>query len=526
MKINDIVIVGGGSAGWMTASFLVKNFPEKNICVIESPNIPIIGVGESTYDSLQYFIKYLDINYQDFFSYTDASIKLGIEFRNFYNNDKDDSFLYTFGKPYLLDTTWGLGDWQIKKALYPETPTSEFVESYFPSASLIKYHTFSENAEKLLDNFDYVLDTAFHFDATKFSSWLKDRYAMPRGVKHILSEVKDIKVNEDGIESLALENGKKIKADLFVDCTGFQSLLLGKTLKEPFISYNNELPNNKAWATQLQYIDKEKELKTVTTCTALKNGWAWNIPLWSRIGSGYVYSDKYISDEDALEEFKSYLCNLYDFPRKEKDLESLFFKNISMRVGIHEKTWVKNVVAIGLSAGFIEPLESNGLFTVHEFLYQLARALLRDDVGQWEIDVYNNITKEIYDAFVEFIKMHYFLSQRRDSQYWMDISKKKINLDGFNHSNEGAHQILQLKNQKTKFFNSFTKGGITWIAAGMQYFTLDKISVRLGEIENGMNYKEDLAIQFKKLDNKRQQWDLAAKNSETLFEYLKKKYYE
>ena len=142
---------------------------------------------------------------------------------------------------------------------------------------------------------------------------------------------------------------------MYIDCTGFKSLLLDKTLKEPFESYADLLPNDSAWATKLNYKNKEKELVSYTNCTAIENGWVWNIPLWSRIGTGYVYSSKFVDDETALKQFKKHLNN--------EDIEA---HNIKMRVGIHNRLWVKNVVAIGLSAGFIEPLESNGLFTVHE----------------------------------------------------------------------------------------------------------------------------------------------------------------
>ena len=154
----------------------------------------------------------------------------------------------------------------------------------------------------------------------------------------------------------------KVKADLFIDCTGFSALLIDKALKEPFESFEDVLPNNSAWATKMPYKNKKKELVGYTNCTAIDNGWVWNIPLWSRIGSGYVYSDKYISDDDALLQFQKHI-------KKGDELE---YKHIKMRTGIHKRTWVKNVCAIGLSAGFIEPLESNGLYTVHEFLLRFS----------------------------------------------------------------------------------------------------------------------------------------------------------
>ena len=139
-----------------------------------------------------------------------------------------------------------------------------------------------------------------------------------------------------------------------------------------FNGIENIIPNNKAWATHIPYTDKSKQLEPFTNCTALSNGWTWNIPLWSRIGAGYVYSDKYISDDEALEEFKDYIRTRYD----NIPIEDLEFKPITMRNGIHEKTWEKNVVAIGLSSGFVEPLESTGLMTTYEWLLSLILSLI------------------------------------------------------------------------------------------------------------------------------------------------------
>jgi tryptophan halogenase len=164
---------------------------------------------------------------------------------------------------------------------------------------------------------------------------LKNNYSMPKGVKHIQEDIISIEQDENGIKSLY----NKYTADLYIDCTGFKSLLLGETLKEPFESYADLLPNNSAWATRIPYKDKEKELVGYTNCTAIENGWVWNIPLWSRIGTGYVYSDKFIDDDSALKQFKNYLGT-----------EDLEFKKIKMRVGIHKRLFVKNVCAIGLAA--------------------------------------------------------------------------------------------------------------------------------------------------------------------------------
>lgn len=524
MIINDIVIVGGGSAGWMTAAMLIKSFPNKNITLVESPNLSRIGVGESTYQGINYYLEYLEIDRKSFFANTDATIKLAIQFRNFYKEFGEPDFIFPFGKPVVSDTLWGIQDWQIKKAIYSETPVDDYAESYFPAAHLVKYNKISDNENGELDNFDPVLGTALHFDAIKFADWLKNNYAIPRGVKNIFGHVDNIITGENGIEKLIFEDGSEVVGDLYIDCTGFQSLLLDKTLKEPFISYNDILPNTSAWAAQVPYKDTKKEINTVTRCTALKNGWCWNIPLWSRLGSGYVYSNKYISDEDALVEFKQYLANGLDVARSEKDINSLTFKNIQMRVGIHERVWVKNVVAIGLSAGFIEPLESNGLFSVHEFLFDLIKNMQRERISQWDRDIFNYSVKTKFNQFVEFIRIHYSLSIRNDSKYWQDNLLRSYDIDKSRLQDPETSHIYDIQNTKSNTFEPKVSG-VTWISAGMNYMLLDRISVKLGEIANGMNYKKDLEPFFQSLENKKKRWSRAALSSESSYEYLKRKYY-
>ena len=219
MIVNDIMIVGGGSAGWMTASTLIKFFPNKNITLIESPNIPTVGVGESTIQQILQWTSSLNIKDKDFFSHTDASYKLSIKFTDFYK--KGESFHYPFGKPNLDNNQLQLNDWWCKKFVYPYTPNFDYVDTCYSQMALV-------NQNKMKSN----VDSAFHFDATKFGLWLRDYYCLPKGVKHIKEDIVTIEQDDNGIKTL----NNKYKADLFIDCTGFKSLLLGKTLKEEFIT--------------------------------------------------------------------------------------------------------------------------------------------------------------------------------------------------------------------------------------------------------------------------------------------------
>jgi tryptophan halogenase len=523
----NIVIVGGGSAGWMTAAILAKLYPNFNIRLIEDPDTPPIGVGESTYEGIRHYCSILEIDEKSFFSYTDASIKIGLQFSGLYDiGDEHKDFIYPFGGANLDGTLWGMQDWLIKKHLYPETPSSEFTESYFPQALLAKHNRFSKNENQELGSFRPVFDTALHFDAIKFGGWLRDSYCIPRGVVLLKNKVVDILVSDEGVDNLVLDDGSIINANLYIDCTGFKSLLLAGALNEPFKSFNDVLPNNRAWATQLPYLDKRKELDSVTKCTFIDNGWCWNIPLWSRLGTGYVYSDKFVEPEKALEEFKKHLMsNKMASPRTLKDLDSASFVDIKMRVGIHERTWVKNVVAIGLSAAFIEPLESNGLFTVHNFLYHLVRALERGKVSQWTKDVYNKSTYLEYFGFVEFIRMHYALSVRTDTPYWKSNFDRSYEFDSYKPMEKDLSHLHNLITSKIQKYTTFPVGGISIISSGLNYPTIDRIPFLIGEINNRMNYKTDLNENFLYLDSRRISWENEALKSPTLYDFLEKEYY-
>ena len=515
MKYNSIIIVGGGSAGWMTAATLAKITKNKSITLIESPNIATVGVGESTIGDINQWLSLLQIEDKDFMKYCDASYKLSIRFENFYKKG-DGGFHYPFGQPYLKDNKYGLNDWYYKKIINPDLPTSDYAECYYPQMALVKQNKFFKNEDKKIP-FSVNKDTAYHFDATKLGLWLRDHYCLPRGVKHIKEDIDTIEHDEKGIISL----NKKHKADLFIDCTGFKSLLLGETLKEPFESYSHMLPNNKAWATRIPYTDKEKEIRTYTNCTALDNGWVWNIPLWSRIGTGYVYSNKHITDKEALDEFKNYLGR--------DDLE---FKNISMRVGIHDRIFVKNVCAIGLSAGFIEPLESNGLYTVHNFLMKLVDVLKRDNenISQFDKDTFNLTAKARFRTFAEFVAMHYALSHRDDTPYWKEIKNKKFDENANINYIQFVTGFTHLITDKTiRKEYKHVGDGIACIATGLNYFPIsfeDIVTEVRDRTFNMKNFKNQIHEDTIHLDNQKELWYNTVQNEKSIYDYLKDFYNE
>jgi len=509
-KIEKIVVVGGGSAGWMSAAFLKKAFPNREIIVIESPNVPTIGVGESTLGGINHYLNFLEIDELEFMRNSNAVYKMSIKFTDFYKKD-DGGFHYPFGKPF--ENGISMNTWMIKKGLYSETPIQDFVRCFFPAAPLFENNKFDLNDNEFYDNYNPELDVAYQFDAIKFAGYLREIYCKRIGVNHIPATIVDVKTNEDGIESLLLDSGEVIAGDLYIDCTGFKAMLIGEALKQQFVSYEDALPNNRSWAAQIPYKNKKLELEGFTNCTAIENGWVWNTPVWSRLGTGYVYSDKFTTPGDALQQFKNHLMSdKMVVPRTKEELDKIKFRDIQFKIGHFEKTFVKNVVAIGLSAGFIEPLESNGLFTVHEFLFRLQKVIQRDGVNQIEKDIYNSITSNMWKGFCYFVSMHYKFSLRNDTPYWINCRKR-----GLTNLDSSDAQISKI--EQNTFNGSFNSNidGMNWISVGMNYFYMTLIDYQVNTQFKGASKQHIQEIE--ELEKRKLRWTEFAKNAPGILEY-------
>ncbi len=492
----NFVIVGGGSSGWIAATTLL-GVPGAEVTVIESPNTPIIGVGESTIDGFLDWMNLVGICPEDMMKDTDATYKLAIKFEDFI--EPGHSFYYPFGTKGIEKHKYEI--WAKRRIFSPEEHKS-FTDTFCPNMALVRENKFKMDSDTFQHN-----GHALHFDACKFGKWLCDKYCKPRGVKHVQMEVTDVRVGEIGVEYVTLSNGEKITGDLFIDCTGFKSMLLEGALKIPFKDYSNVIPNNMAWATHLPYIDKEKELTALTTCTTLENGWTWNIPLWSRIGAGYVYSNKYVTDEEALQEFKNHI------KKNGRDPDTLSYKKIYMKNGIHEKIWHKNVVAIGLAAGFIEPLESTGLWFTHEFVYSLLRILYRGAMpSQHDRDMFNKICMLQWEKTVYFVALHYALSARRDTKYWLNVGETTFPLDD---------KFLWNSFQKEDRFGGDWPG-LNCIVHGLEYYFLDETYVWTRAFPKKSNWKEYFKTDFAVLDTDYKRWESEVSDAPKLIDVLTK----
>ncbi len=523
MKSEKILIVGGGSAGWMTAATLIRAFPDRDITLLESPNFATVGVGESTIGKVKQWTKFLGIDDKEFLKHTDGIIKYSIGFTNFNGVDEGKPnqapFHYPFGEVVTKGSLTGYNDWWMKKAYAPETPVSDYGDSFAPVMALVNQN----KGAKEFFGFETDKDSAYHFDATKFGLWLKDHYCKPKGVKHILEDIETIEQDEDGIVSL----NKKHKADLYIDCTGWKSMLLGGALKVPFQPIQN-LPNNKAWATRIPYNNREKQLRPFTNCTALENGWSWNIPLWSRMGTGYVHCDKFVDKETALKEFKTHLTKTWG-----GDVESLEYRYIDMRCGIHERLFEKNVVAIGLAAGFIEPLESNGLFSVHEFLIELVRNLRRGEITQWDRDNHTFACKAIYHGFEEFVGLHYAMTTRNDTPYWKANNNKVWEESLRSMKPKMFLGYLQAALQRAKYYEFPVdpierKGnsGLHFIAAGCNWAPDDIPNSVYRTHKTKEEILEILKPYIDKLNDNKEMWNREAEKQMSYEDFIKANYYD
>lgn len=396
MKHNQrIIIVGGGSAGWMSAAALSNAFgTTKQIILVESETIGTVGVGEATIPAVKSFNKLLGIDEAEFLKTTQGTFKLGIQFENW--GAIGDGYMHPFG---LVGKDSWMANFQ---HFWLKASRLGMAKSYFDYSLNIR----TAYANKCMIDPATGLDYAYHFDAGLYARYLR-KYSEARGVTRIEGLIEKVQTRAaDGfIQSLRLTSGEIIEGDIFVDCSGFRALLIEQTLHTGFEDWSHWLPCDRAWAVQTESVG---EPAPYTRATAHNIGWQWRIPLQHRVGNGLVYCSRYISDEDAK---KLLLENLQGVVRGEPRL-------IKFRTGRALKQWNKNCISIGLSSGFLEPLESTSLHLIQTGIVRLIRMFPGDTLNQSEIDEYNRHSKYEYERIRDFIILHYHATQRRDSDFW------------------------------------------------------------------------------------------------------------
>ena len=458
MKINKILIVGGGTSGWMTAASIFKTLPNIEVSLVESRTVPTIGVGESTLGQFNIFLDMLGLKDEDWMAECNATYKNGIRFNDF--SDLGKSYDYPFGGRDRLDIK---NKWAAVRDCYNLPINESYNEWHNDNSLLMKYNRCTKNHDGLLDAFDFRYDTAYHFDAKLFAEFLKK---FCTGVEHHYDNIVNVNKDEYGyITSVDGQLHGNYTADLFIDCTGFQSLLLEKEMGSEFLSYKSWLDNDRALAAHIPYRDRSKELVNYTKCTGIDSGWVWNTPLWDSLGVGYVYSSDFVSDDTAEMQLKKHL-----------GVDDIDFRRINIRHGIHKEGWVKNVVAIGLSYCFVEPLESSSLASTHECLLRLIRTLKDRNcrVNRFDIDLYNITSANDMDSWRDFVAIHYTTSLRDDTRYWRHQTQEK------SYVNLGSGKFIKnhVINDDITFDDTYQglsqnpfgyAGGWTYVMAGNGY---------------------------------------------------------
>jgi hypothetical protein len=422
-KLRNLVIVGGGTAGWMTAAYLNKAFGDSvQISLIESDTISTIGVGEATFSTIKLFFDFLGLDESDWMPECDAAYKLAIKFVDW--NAEGRPFYHPFQR-YEVVEQFNTAEWWLKlKNNLNSFDNSCFVipglcenkrspryldETVFDSKVSEFFQPEKAFQKTALVNLKIQYPYAYHFNAGLLANFLRD-FAIRNGVNHITDDVIDVDLAEDGsIDSLLTKKQNRIKGDLFVDCTGFRGLLINKALGEPFESFSESLLCDRAVAMQIPSDIRRDGIRPYTTATALGSGWVWNIPLYGRVGTGFVYSSAFIDPDDAEKEFRKHLGSASD---------NCQANHIKMRIGRSRRSWVKNCVAIGLSSGFVEPLESTGIFFIQHGIEQLVADFPDKLFNEGLIASYNRAVANCIDGIRDFLILHYHASTRNDTPFW------------------------------------------------------------------------------------------------------------
>ena len=410
---RKVLIVGGGSAGWMAAAYLNGALnrrgekPTVDITLLESPDIPRISVGEATVPSIQHVLSVIGVDELEFMKASDATYKQSIRYQNWLHNDQ--SFYHHPFSRYRVQPIDRSGrDWLSSDRSIP------FMETVSAQPVICDM----ARAPRMLGRWDMgaPLSYAFHMNAQKFADYLRD-FSVARGVQHVLANMTDVNVDESGkIESVATDTGSTHTADLFIDCTGFRAKLIGEALGVPYEDYSQWLMCDQAAVARIPYEDYYPGLvRPYTTATALSAGWIWDIPQQDQRSIGYVHSSAFTDADTAIEELRAY---------EGAHAENIDAKLIRFHVGQRQKAWHANCLAIGLSGGFIEPLESTGLYLCDLAAVMLAEHFpYTDDMMEPMAFRFNRIVSNRYFEILDFINMHYCLSRRTDSAFWREVQK-------------------------------------------------------------------------------------------------------
>lgn len=414
-NVKKIVIVGGGTAGWITAGELASKYqslPQSEmleIVLVESPNTPIVGVGEGTWPTMRGTLKRMGIRETDFIRECDATFKQGAKFAKWVTGADDDAYYHPLDLPeggFTQNNTaydWLNGDRE-----------DTFTDAVCAQGKVCDMHLAPKNITT--PEYEGPLNYSYHLNAGKFASFIRDHVIKNLSVKHIYADMTDVVFDEQGyVDSIATEQAGNIAGDLFIDCTGFRSLILGKAMNVEFIDCNDVLFIDNALAVQCPYLSNNDEIASHTISTAQEAGWIWDIGLSSRKGVGHVYSSRHTSKSKVEENLAKYVTGLGS------NIDDLDVRHIPINSGYRKQFWKKNVVGVGLSAGFLEPLEASAIVLVEMSAQMIADQLPANRAAMKVVERrFNQVFHYRWARIIDFLKLHYCISKRDDNQFWID----------------------------------------------------------------------------------------------------------
>ncbi|MBC7919373.1 MAG: tryptophan 7-halogenase [Rhodoferax sp.] len=459
MRVKNIAIIGGGTAGWLAANHLAVELRAETdirITVIESPEIGIIGVGEGTVPHLKKSLVKFGISEADLLAQCDTTFKNGIKFVDWMHplaGNRENAYYHPFASPYPggVDAT----------ALYLKNPNrmnfSDVTDAPLLSDAMRSPKRVSSPP------FEGAVNYAYHFNAVKFGQLLARNAKERLGVLHKAATIVDAQLNADGeIACLITKEGEQLGFDFYVDCSGFHSLILGKTFGVPFIEKASQLLTDTALAVQIP-TEAQSEIPPYTLAKAHNCGWLWDIPLTNRRGVGFVFSSAHMSESDAVEGLSKHL---------QCDAEKLSPRKIPMRMGYREKFWCKNAVALGLAQGFVEPLEATSIF-VTDFSAELFARNFSVDKETMSVaaDYCNKVVAYTWERVVDFVQMHYCISDRRDTEFWRNVTLDTKRSDVLTERLTRWKAIPPKKSDFFSRFDLFDVDNYLFVLYGMKFST-------------------------------------------------------
>ncbi|RFS84176.1 tryptophan 7-halogenase [Actinomadura spongiicola] len=416
-RIRKVVILGGGTAGWMAACYLGKALgPTVSVTVLEAPAVPRIGVGEATVPNLhKVFFDFLGLSEDEWMRECNASFKLGIRFLNWRTPGAGEALARrgSDGRPDRFDHLFGLLPdhenlplshyWAYRKLT--GATDEPFDRACYPQPAVMDANL----SPRFLDGTKWA-NYAWHFDANLVAEFLC-RFATGKlEVAHVQDLYTHAEFDHRGfVTAINTETGRRLEGDLFVDCSGFRSLLMNQAMREPFLDMSDYLLNDSAVATAVKNDDAADGVEPYTSAIAMSSGWTWKIPMLGRFGTGYVYSSRFQSQDEATVEF----CRMWGLDPEDQPLNQIRF-----RVGRNRRAWVRNCVGIGLSSCFLEPLESTGIYFTYAALYQLVKHFPDKRFEPILIDRFNHEIEKMFDDTRDFIQAHFGFAPRDDTPFW------------------------------------------------------------------------------------------------------------